>query len=105
MQKTQTDELTSANSIKQKDVEGRLERIEKERKLNVFEDNKSRMLSKINAARKTKLDFIEQQYDYTSQAKSMGIKHFEELMKSNSDVNNAMNPFTDKLDLLQKEIQ
>jgi len=34
----------------------------------------------------------------------MGIKHFEELMRSNSDVNKAMNPFTEKLDTLQKEI-
>jgi len=35
----------------------------------------------------------------------MSINDFKELIESNLGVNNALNPFTNKLDLLQKEIQ
>ena len=83
MQDQQIKEIKDSNDIKQTDVNGRLKKVEEERKKNLFEDEKNRKLSKINAAHKAKLTFIEEKYDYTSKAKGMNLSDFKELMESN----------------------
>jgi hypothetical protein len=50
------------------------------------------------------LDFIEQKYDYSSNAKQLSIEDFKELMTSNTNINSTMGGFTDKLLVVQKEI-
>ena len=72
------------------------------RKLNNFEDEKFRRLSKLNTAFTAKLKFIEDKYDYTSQAKGMDLKDFEKLMESNANMNVAIDPFVEKLSNTQK---
>ena len=72
--------------------------VEDARKVNVYEDEKYRKLSKLNTALVAKLKFIEEQYDYTSTAKSMSMQDFKELMESNLTMNKAMNPFMTKLE-------
>lgn len=105
VQDEQIKELTTINDTKQKDVNERLKRVEEARKLNIFEDTKHRKLVKINAAQKAKMEFIEEKYDYTSKAKSIALQDFKELMESNLAVNNSLQPFTGKLEEVQREIQ
>ena len=103
-QDEQIQKITAVNEEKQKDVNDRLKRVEEARKLNLFEDEKNRRLSKLNAAHKAKMQFIEEKYDYTSKAKSMSLQDFRELMESNVAVNSSLTPFTGKLEAVQKEI-
>jgi hypothetical protein len=79
--------------------------VEEARKVNLFEEEKNRKYAKANAALKAKLDFIETKYDYTSSAKNMSLEDFKDLMNSNSNVNQTMDGFTQKLIGIQKEIQ
>jgi hypothetical protein len=50
-----------------------LKKVEEDRKISNFEDEKLRKYSKANAALKAKLEFIESKYDYTSSAKNMSL--------------------------------
>jgi len=97
-------EITGIIDEKQKDVNDRLKRVEAARQLNVHEDDKHRRLGRINAAHKAKMDFIEEKYDYKSQAKGMALQDFKELVESNIGVNSALSPFQLKLAEVQKEI-
>lgn len=98
-------ELKTVNDTKQADVNARVKRVEEARKTNLFEEERNRKLNKIHAAHKAKLNFIEESYDYTSQAKAMSVNDFRELMESNTNFNASMGPFTGKLDGIKKEIQ
>lgn len=70
--KVQTEDITALKEKidgKQKEVNARLKVVEEARKVNLAEKEKNRKLQKVNNALKTKLEFIEQKYDYTSNAK------------------------------------
>ena len=82
----------------------RLKVVEEARKINLFEDEKNRKYAQANAALKAKLDFIEQKYDYTSSVKQLSLDDFKELMNSNTNVNETIDGFTQKLTTVQKEI-
>ena len=82
---------------KQTEVNNKLKLVEEARKVNVFENEKNRKYGKANAALKAKLNFIEEKYDYTSNAKNLSIEDFKELMQSNTNVNNSLTGFADKL--------
>ncbi len=90
---------------KQTEVNGKLKLVEEARKVNIFENEKNRKYGKANAALKAKLQFIEDKYDYTSNAKNLSIEDFKELMQSNTNVNNSLTGFAEKLQNVQKEIQ
>ena len=90
---------------KQTEVNGKLKLVEEARKVNIFENEKNRKYGKANAALKAKLQFIEDKYDYTSNAKNLSIEDFKELMQSNTSVNNSLTGFAEKLQNVQKEIQ
>ena len=72
--------LNDQISQKQADVNSKLKLVEDARKVNVFENEKGRKYAKANAALKAKLQFIEEKYDYTSNAKNLSIEDFKELM-------------------------
>ena len=97
--------LKETIDTKQSDVNSKLKKVEEDRKISNFEDEKLRKYSKANAALKAKLEFIESKYDYTSSAKNMSLQDFQDLMSSNQNVNNTMGGFTNKLENIQKEIQ
>lgn len=90
---------------KQADVNGKLKAVEAARGINLIQDEKNRTYSKMNAALRAKLEFIESKYDYSSSAKNMSIDDFKELMSSNQNVNTTMVTFNEKLVGIQKEIQ
>ena len=50
------------------------------------------------AAVKTHSINLEEKYDYTSKAKGMSLQDFKELMQTNVAVNQALEPFTGKLE-------
>jgi len=104
-QATELKDLSDKISQKQTDVNGKLKLVEEARKVNTFENDKNRKYAKANAALKAKLQFIEDKYDYTSNAKNLSIEDFKELMNSNTSVNNSLTGFAEKLLNVQKEIQ
>jgi chromosome segregation ATPase len=105
LQTTELGELKTTIDEKQASVNDKLKKVEEARKVNLFEEEKNRKYAKANAALKAKLDFIETKYDYTSSAKNMSLEDFKDLMNSNSNVNQTMDGFTQKLTGIQKEIQ
>jgi hypothetical protein len=54
-----------------------------------------------NAALKAKLAFIEEKYDFSSQAKNLNVQDFTEIKSTNEDINGTMLSFVSKL----KEVQ
>ena len=105
LQNNEMKDLKDIIDKKQGEVNSKLKKVEEDRKVSNFEEEKNRKYSKANAALKAKLEFIESKYDYTSSAKNMSLEDFKELMNSNSNVNNTMGGFTSKLENVQKEIQ
>lgn len=105
VQNNQIKELKEVIDTKQAEVNKKLKKVEEDRKVSNFEEEKFRKFSKANAALKAKLEFIESKYDYTSSAKNMSLEDFKELMNSNANVNSTMGGFTSKLENVQKEIQ
>ena len=98
-------DLSAKIGQKQAEVNGKLKLVEEARKVNSYENEKNRKYAKANAALRAKLQFIEDKYDYTSNAKNLSIEDFKELMNSNTSVNNSLTGFADKLLNVQKEIQ
>lgn len=103
-QENELKQLKETINNKQSDVNAKLKKVEEDRKVSNYEEEKFRKYSKANAALKAKLDFIESKYDYTSSAKNMSLEDFKDLMSSNQNVNNTMGGFTSKLENIQKEI-
>jgi len=68
--------------------------VEEERKKNLYEDEKNRKYAKAIAAFKSKLQFIEEKYDYSSSAKNLSLDDFKELVNSNLSVNATIDGFT-----------
>ena len=98
-------ELKDVIDGKQADVNKRLKVVEEARKVNLFENEKNRKYAMANAALSAKLAFIEQKYDYTSSVKQLSLDDFAELVKSNSHVNETIEGFSSKLNVVQKEVQ
>ena len=98
LQNNEMKDLKDIIDKKQGEVNSKLKKVEEDRKVSNFEEEKNRKYSKANAALKAKLEFIESKYDYTSSAKNMSLEDFKELMNSNSNVNNTMGGFTSKLE-------
>lgn len=105
VQQAELNDLKKTIDEKQTNVNAKLKEVEEARKVNLFEEEKNRKYAKANAALKAKLDFIETKYDYTSSAKNMSIEDFKDLMNSNTNVNQTMDGFAQKLASIQKEIQ
>jgi len=105
VQDAEIKEKTETTKTKQTDCDSRLKVVEEARKVNAVEKDKHNKYTKANAALKAKLEFIEAKYDYSSTAKAMSIEDFKELIQSNLNVNSAVNGFTTKLEVVQKEIQ
>jgi hypothetical protein len=57
---------------------------------------------KANAALKAKLEFIENNYDYSSAAKNMSLQDFKDIISSNINVNSSIGEFNSKLSATQK---
>lgn len=94
-------------TIKEKDRENvqRNKEVKELKTINQKENEKLIRYQKANAALKAKLQFIEDKYDYSSQAKQMSINDFKEIISSNLNVNDSLSGFAEKLQIIQKEIQ
>lgn len=105
IQETSLGTLKIDNDGLGKAVDAQQKIISEERKTNQKEQDKNNVYKKNHAALKAKLDFIEKNYDYSSQPKAMRLEDFKDLINSNNSVNGAVEVFQTHLALCQKEIQ
>lgn len=104
VQSEQLSVLTTTIKDKEREFNTRSKEVKELRNINTFEQEKLLKYQKANAALKAKLAFIEQKYDYSSQAKNLSINDFKEVISSNLNMNDSLGGFAEKLQLIQKEI-
>ena len=60
------------------------------RNVNHIENERNNRYKKANAALLAKLQFIEQNYDFSSKAKALSMSDFKDIIDSNVNVNSVM---------------
>lgn len=81
------------------------EKVAEARSVNKTEDDKHRHLQQQNTALVAKKNFIEANYDYTSNVSEMNLEIFKGVVQSNDQVNNTVGNFVTKVDDVKKEVQ
>ena len=73
--------------------------------MNQEEDAKHRHLQQQNTALTAKKNFIEANYDYTSNVSELNLETFKSVVQSNDQVNSTVGNFVSKVDDVKKEVQ
>ena len=73
--------------------------------MNAEEDSKHRHLQQQNTALTAKKNFIEANYDYTSNVSELNLETFKSVVQSNDQVNSTVGNFVTKVDDVKKEVQ
>ena len=68
------------------------------------EEETHRRVQQENTALRAKLEFIEENYDYTSTATEMNLDIFSQIMRSNAEVNETVEGFVGKVGDVKKEV-
>lgn len=106
----QDDELTklrAAIAAEQADVDVLTEKLDEQNTIKVKEDNRNRHLQQENTALSAKKEFIEAEYDYTKSVEGVGknLNLFNEIIKSNTNVNNTVADFMKRVEVTHKEVE
>jgi len=89
----------------EKAVNDLTEKIDKGKEEKTKEEDRNRKLHQQNVALSSKKEFIEENYDFCSHAEKMNLEVFRELMRSNANVNETVNGFVGKVDVVKQEVQ
>lgn len=87
-----------------KAVDEKQKSVFEQRMVKQIETEKNYTFTKNHAALSAKLQFIESNYDYSTQPKNLRLEDFRELVASNNGVNSAVEQFQGHLQKCQKEI-
>ena len=81
--------------------------MDEQEKTKIKEDARNRHLQQQNTALTAKKEFIEAEYDYTKSVEGVGknLNLFNEIIKSNSNVNNTVQNFMKRVETTHKEIE
>ena len=79
--------------------------LREENVVNKTESKRNYELKQIDAALRSKLSFIEKNYDYSSNINTMSVDLFNQVMRGNSELNGQMGGFVEKLAETKKTIQ
>lgn len=79
--------------------------LEESRKVNNVQDKKFINLAQHNASLHSKLQFIESKYDFSSNVNNLNSDDLKALISTNTMVNQSVEGFIGKLDVVKDEIQ
>lgn len=74
------------------------------RKIKKIEDERNRHVQQQFTALEAKKEFIETNYDYTSAPADMNLEIFKQIVHSNNEVNETVEGFVGKVDVVKKEV-
>lgn len=69
-----------------------------------MEQERHRIVEQQNTAFEAKKEFIEANYDYTSNVNDMNLEIFKNIVSSNTEVNETVHSFVDKASSVKKEV-
>lgn len=69
------------------------------------EEEDNRKLNQIHDARTSKKNYLIANYNFSDNVELMKTEYFEQIVKTNSDVNTQVTDFTKKLDGVQRELK
>lgn len=100
-------QLRAAIAAEQDIVDDLTEKLDEQNKIKTKEDLRNRDLQRENTALTAKKKFIEVEYDYTGSVDGVGknLKLFEEIIKSNQNVNNTVTNFMKRVEVTHKEVE
>ena len=100
-------QLRAAIATEQDLVDDLTEKLDEQNKIKTKEDLRNRDLQRENTALTAKKKFIEAEYDYTGSVDGVGknLKLFEEIIKSNQNVNNTVSNFMKRVEVTHKEVE
>ena len=100
-------QLRAAIAAEQELVDDLTEKMDEQNTIKVKEDHRNRELQRENTALTAKKKFIEAEYDYTGSVDGVGknLKLFEEIIKSNQNVNNTVTSFLERVAVTHKEVE
>ena len=100
-------QLRAAIATEQDLVDDLTEKLDEQNKIKTKEDLRNRDLQRENTALTAKKKFIEAEYDYTGSVDGVGknLKLFEEIIKSNQNVNNTVTNFMKRVEVTHKEVE
>jgi len=104
-QELKLDDLKKKIEEEEKAVNDLTEKINKGKEEKTKEEDRNRKLHQQNVALSSKKEFIEENYDFCSHAEKMNLEVFRELMRSNANVNETVNGFVGKVDVVKQEVQ
>jgi hypothetical protein len=81
------------------------EKVREARIVKQKEDEDNRKLNQIHDARTCKKNYLITNYNFSDNVEQMKTEIFEQLVKTNTDVNSQVSDFTKKLDGVQRELK
>ena len=97
-------ELKKQIDAEQADVDALEESVTEARKVKKTEEERHRHQQQSNAALVAKAEYLESQYDYTTNVNEMNLEVFKNIVQSNQEVNETVAGFVDKASNVKKEV-
>ena len=72
--------------------------------MNREQEDRHRRVEQENTALQAKLEFIEENYDYTSTAETMNMDIFNQIIRSNKNMNETVEGFVEQVHDVKKEV-
>ena len=72
--------------------------------VNREQEDRHRRVEQENTALRAKLEFIEENYDYTSTAETMNMDIFNQIIRSNKNMNETVEGFVEQVHDVKKEV-
>ena len=104
-QDAQLAELKAKIDAEQATADAQGEKVTEARRVNQEEESKRMHLQQQNTALTAKKNFIEANYDYTSNVSELNLETFKSVVQSNDQVNSTVGNFVSKVDDVKKEVQ
>ena len=98
-------QLKADIEVQQAKTEDVVARVEQERRVNKYEEERFRRLTQINATLKAKKLFIQEKYDLSTTVQKLNLDDFKTLMTSNDMVNSTVKDFVGRLDQFKDVVQ
>lgn len=77
--------------------------LEQAKRLQKVEEQKNREMAQNQAALKAKLEYIEGNYDLSSNLKGINVETLRQVMQTNSQVNNTVTELMGKVDIVKTD--
>lgn len=105
VQKKELDDLNKKIETEEKLVKDLEDKVKEARIVKHKEEEDNRRLNQIHDARTSKKNYLTANYNFSDNVEQMKTEIFDQIVKTNSDVNSQVTDFTKKLDGVQRELK